>query len=125
MLKIVLTIYCYKLLQKEQLLEFLTKITSGSLGHTFACQHYIHVKDGPPVRSTAAMSFAAQVQRSGRKEIEIMLKEGIVEPANSEWASPMVIINKKDNTTHLCVDYQYTMTQVDAYPMLRVNDILD
>ena len=43
---------------------------------------------------TAAIAFAAHVQRSGRKEIEIMLKEGIVEQANSEWASSMVIIKK-------------------------------
>ena len=43
---------------------------------------------------TTAISFATHVQRSGRKEIEIILKEGIVEPANSEWALSMVIIKK-------------------------------
>ena len=61
------------------------------------------------------------------KEIEIMLKEGIVEPANSEWASPMVIIKKKDDTIRLCVDYQKlnAKTQVDAYPMPQIDDILD
>ena len=39
--------------QKGQLLELLTEfkaVTGGSLGHTSACQHYIHVKDGPPVQ---------------------------------------------------------------------------
>ena len=61
------------------------------------------------------------------KEIEIMLKEGIVEPANSKWALPMVIIKKKDDTIRLCVDYQKlnAKTQVDAYPMPQIDDILD
>ena len=40
------------------------------------------------------------------KEIEMMLKERIIEPSTSEWASPMVIIKKKDNTIRLCVDYR-------------------
>ena len=39
----------------------------------------------------------------------------------------MVIIKKKDDTIRLCVDYRRlnAMTQVDAYPMPRIDDILD
>ena len=57
------------------------------------------------------------------KEIEIMLKEGIVEPPNIEWVSPMVMIKKKDDTICLCVDYRKlnAMTQVDAYPMPQID----
>ena len=62
-----------------------------------------------------------------QKEIEIVMKEGIVEPANSEWVLPMVIIKKNDDTICLCVDYRKlnAMTQVDAYPIPRIDDILD
>ena len=61
------------------------------------------------------------------KGIELMLRQGIIEPASSEWASPIVIIKKKDDTIRLCVDYRRlnAMTQVDAYPMPRIDDILD
>ena len=115
--------------QKGQLLELLAEfkaVTGGSLGHTSACQHYIHVKDGPPVRQQA-YHLPHMYKEAVEKKIEKMLKEGIVEPANSKWASPMVIIKKKDDTIRLCVDYRKlnAMTQVDAYPMPRIDDILD
>ena len=32
------------------------------------------------------------------KEIELMLKQGIIEPASSECASPIVILKKKDDS---------------------------
>ena len=57
----------------------------------------------------------------------MMLKEGVIEPCVSEWASPMVIIKKKDDTIQLCIDYRRlnAETVMDAYPMPRVDDILD
>ena len=56
-----------------------------------------------------------------------MLKQGIIEPASSEWALPVVIIKKKDVIIRLCVDYRRlnAMTQVDVYPMPRIDGILD
>ena len=61
------------------------------------------------------------------KEIKLMLKQGIIEPASCEWASLIVIIKKKDDTICLCVDYQRlnAMTQFDVYLMPRKDDILD
>ena len=61
------------------------------------------------------------------KEIEEMIKEGVTEPANSEWASPTVIIRKKCDTIRLCVDYRRltAVTHMDAYPMPRMEEILD
>ena len=57
----------------------------------------------------------------------MMLKEGVIEPSSSEWATPMVIIKKKDDTIQLCVDCRKLNieTELDAYPILRVDDILD
>ena len=66
-------------------------------------------------------------QEAVEKEIEMMLKEGVIEPCISEWASPMVIMKKKDDTIRLYVDYRRlnSKTVMDAYPMPRVDDILD
>eukprot|EP00731_Ephydatia_muelleri_P014418 Em0008g138a len=62
-----------------------------------------------------------------KKEIEAMLKDGVVEPSMSDWASPIVLIEKKDGGIRFCVDYRKlnVVTQGDAYPMPRVDELLD
>ena len=57
----------------------------------------------------------------------MMLKEGVIEPCVSEWASPIVIIKKKDDTIRLCVGYRRfnAETEMDEYPMPKVDVILD
>ena len=45
----------------------------------------------------------------------------------SDWASPMVVVQKKDRSLHLCVDYRRlnAVSRVDPYPMPRVDDLID
>ena len=40
------------------------------------------------------------------KEIKEMLAAGVIEPSSSEWASPIVRVDKKDGTLRLCIDYR-------------------
>lgn len=42
-------------------------------------------------------------------------------------ASLIVLVKKKDRTTHFCVDYRKpnSVSQMDAYPMPRVDDLND
>ena len=55
-----------------------------------------------------------------KKKIEAMLKDG-------GWASPIVLIEKKDGGIRFCMDYRKlnVVTQGDTYPMPRVDELLD
>ena len=51
----------------------------------------------------------------------------MIKPSTSPWASPIVLVQKKDGSTWFCVDYRKVnnVTRKDAYPLPRVDDILD
>ena len=53
-----------------------------------------------------------------------MLEGGQIELSDSPWTSPVVLVTKKDGSTHLCVDYRLlnAATVKDVYPLPRLDD---
>ena len=104
--------------------EFNTTL-SATPGRTATTEHVIET-DARPVRRRPYR--LAQAHHATVKEaIEEMLDMGVIRSSCSPWASPVVLVPKKDGSTRFCVDYR-ALNQVsvfDAYPMPRIDDILD
>ena len=56
-----------------------------------------------------------------------MLTGGQIEPSDSPWSSPVVLVMKKDGGTRFCVDYRWIndATVNYDYPLPRIDDTLD
>ena len=56
-----------------------------------------------------------------------MLEKNTIQPSNSPWTSPIILVKKKNGALRFCVDYRKlnAVTRKDAYPLPRVDDTLD
>ena len=118
--------------EQEQLLALLMEYqdvfatSSSDLGRTGMIKHSIDTGKSPPIRQqTRRMSPDKKAET--RKLLEEMLDKKVIQPSNSPWASPVVLVQKRDGSTRFCVDYRKVnaVTRKDAYPLPRVDDTLD
>ena len=61
------------------------------------------------------------------KMIRQMEEQEAIQPSNSLWASPIVMVAKKDGTTCFCVDYRKLngITKMYVHPLPRISDSLN
>lgn len=110
------------------LLEFQDIFSKGpqDLGKTGLAKHEINTGDAVPVRQHPRRLPLAQ-REEAFKAVKDMQKQGIIEPSVSPWASPVVLVKKKDGSTRFCVDYRKLndLTKKDSYPLPRIDSTLD
>ena len=67
------------------------------------------------------------VRREEMAQVQQMLASNIIRPSNSPWASPVVMVRKKDGSLRFCVDFRQlnAATIKYAHPLPRIDDHLD
>ena len=118
-------------LQQQQLNELFREFSDvfsrgeDDLGNTLLLEHAIETH-GPPLHQPYRRQNPA-VHREEMAQVQRMLSSNVIRPSNSPWASPLMMVRKKDSSLRFCVDFRQlnAATVKDAHPLPRIDDLLD
>ena len=107
--------------QRTEFMDLANQFSSlftEALGSTDLAQHHIKLTSNDPVRSRP-YPVPYSMRESLKKDIADMMKMGVIRESDSPYASPVVVVKKKDNTNRVCVDYRRLnkLTVIDLEPM--------
>ena len=114
-------------IQRAEILNIVSSfpdVFTENPGSTTVEQHRIDLTTDEPVRAKVyPLPFA--VQEEVCQEIDKMLELGVIEPSNSPYVAPIVLVRKKDGTNRICIDFRQLnmVTIFDPEPMPRADDI--
>ncbi|XP_062599512.1 uncharacterized protein LOC134261046 [Saccostrea cucullata] len=106
------------------LLDQFTDVLSDDPGYTQLIEHDIKINSSQPIRvKSYAIPFS--MREIADKEVDKMLELNVIEPSESPFSSPVVLVKKKDDTFRFCVDFRAinACSQFDAEPMPNADDI--
>jgi len=95
-------------------------------GEAKGVEHVIDTGDSPPISQIPwRVPFALREEIS--RMVQEMLESEVIQESASPWASPVVIVGKKDGALRFCVDYRRlnAVTRKDTFPLPRIDDQLD
>ena len=95
------------------------------IGRSGIIKHEVVVQ-GNPVRQRPYRTPIWKQDEVDR-QVKDLLDRGLIEESTSPWASPVVLVKKKDGTQRLCVDYRKlnALTVKDSFPLPRIDDALE
>ena len=94
-------------------------------GTTHLAEHKIELTTKSPILVRPYPIPYAKRQKV-EKEVQAMLEADVIEPAMSDYNSPIVLVKKKDGTNRFCVDFRWInlVTKFDTEPMGNPKDIM-
>nr|GFA39946.1 putative reverse transcriptase domain-containing protein [Tanacetum cinerariifolium] len=60
-------------------------------------------------------------------QLQELVDRGFIRPSTSPWGAPILLVNKKDRSFRMCIDYQELnkLTIKNRYPLPRIDDLFD
>ena len=119
-------------LTKEQsseiadLIHEFSDIFPDTPSRTNAAFHDIDVGDAKPIKQHPYRVNPLKMEHL-KKEVNYMLDNDIIEPSNSEWSSPCLLVPKPDGSFRVVADMRAVNAQsrTDSYPIPRIDDCID
>jgi len=113
-------------MQIGSLLYEFTAMFPDALGRTTAAVHNVDVSDAVHIRQHPCCVNPTK-RAYMQKEVVCMLEHGIVEPSQSPWSLPCVLVPKADGTWRLRTDFWKvnSVMKSDCFPLPRIEDCID
>ena len=89
--------------------------------------HDVDIIEGAKAVKQHPYRLHPERQQYLRKEVKYLLDNDLIEPSQSEWSSPCILMPKSDGTFRMCTDYRKvnSVTKTDTFPIPRINDCID
>ena len=118
--------------QKEELHDLLLKYRAAfstgdmDLGTFKTIKHHIHTGAARPVKQRMRRTPLGYASEE-KKHLDLLLAGDVIEPSESEWASPSVLVRKRDGTVRWCIDMRRLndVTMKDSFPLPLIEECID
>ena len=75
-------------------------------------------------RRQPAQRVPFSARREITKQLEKMQRDNVIQPSENPWASPVVLVRKRDGSLHFCRALN-SVTKPDIFPLPWISDLLD
>ena len=88
--------------------------------------HDVDIEGSKPIKQHPYRMNPMKLQYL-REEVQYLLDNDFIEPSQSDWSSPCILVPKPDGKFHMCTDYRKvkSVTKTDSFPVPRVDDCID
>ena len=113
----------------DKIVESYKDIFTMPVGVPVHCQvkHSIDLIPGVPLPNGPVYRRSLMENEEIKCQIKELIQKGHIRPSSSPCGSPIVLVQKKDGTWRLCIDYRAlkNITVWNRYPIPRIDDLLD
>lgn len=115
-----------RLRQKLSQCSHVFSMEEWEVGEAKGVEHTIRLSDSRPFRQRSRRLTPADID-DVRKHLQELKRAGIIKESRSPYASPIVIVRKKNGSIRMCIDYRLlnSRTIPDQYTTPCIDDALD
>ena len=108
------------------LLALYSALDPSELGTTQLVTHSIDTGTHPPIKQQVRQT-PFTLRKKVDQLVQEMLDQKVIEPSESPWASPIVLVQKNDGGVRFCVDCRKLnrVTKLAKFLLPRIDDTLD
>ncbi|MCO5610812.1 hypothetical protein L7F22_065053 [Adiantum nelumboides] len=99
----------------------------GQLPHERPEDHSVYLITGSVAPNKPPYRVSTAQQEEIMTQVNKLLQKGDIQPSSSPFFSPMLLVQKKDGSWRMCVDYKALnkITVKNKFPIPHIDDVLD